>query len=114
MIGTVLFTNQSASRPIADRHKASHFIPGIINQPIRICRLLPIIYLIARYTRLENQIGIAPNRVEWIVLYRPQAFKHAWKIGWSEMVERKKTACLFARNMQRHKLLPIVEIIRTF
>jgi hypothetical protein len=65
---------------------------------------LPVIYLIAGDTGLKDEVRIAPNGVEWVVLYRSQALEYAWYIGGCEVVEGEEAACLFARDVYGHRL----------
>lgn len=72
------------------------FVPGIIDQPVGICRLLPIIDAIARNACLQDKIRVASYRIKGIILYGPQTCKDAGEVRLCEMIGDQKAACLFA------------------
>jgi hypothetical protein len=74
--------------------RASLLVPGIVDQALVIGHWLPIIDLIAGNARLEDQIGIAPDRIEGIILHRTQTLENARQIGGSEVIGGEKAARL--------------------
>jgi hypothetical protein len=72
------------------------FIPGIVDQSVGICRLLPIIDAIARNACLQDKIRVASYRIEGIILYGAQTGKDAGEVRLCEMIGDQKTASLFA------------------
>src|SRR5204863_375621 len=105
MVWPVLLANQRTHWPVAHGYEASLLIPGIVDQAIAVGRFLPIIDLVAGDACLEDQVRIAPDRVERVILYRCQTLHRARHVGWREMVERQETPRLFSRN--RRVYLPI-------
>src|SRR5215470_7749580 len=110
MIRAVVFTNHGSHGPIADGDKTGHLVPSVVDQPIHVSSFLPIVDLVTRNTGLKNQVGIASNRIEGIILHSSQALEYTWEISWCEMVEREQTTCLLARNMQRHRQISSINV----
>src|SRR5579864_1605037 len=104
VIWSIFLTNKRPPGPVAGRDKTRLFVPGIVDQTVGIGRFLPIIDPVAGDASLKNQIGIAPNGVERVVLHGGQPLKDANYVGGRKMIDREQPACLLARNMYRHDL----------
>src|SRR5712691_12156472 len=81
VIGTVLLTNKGTHWPIAGWDEACLFVPGIVDQAISVGSLLPVIDLVARNTCLEDEIRIAPHRIEGVILYCCQPLHGSCQVG---------------------------------
>ncbi|HYA99097.1 MAG TPA: hypothetical protein VED37_02650 [Ktedonobacteraceae bacterium] len=90
MIGAIHLACDGAHGPIAHRNQTCHFIPGIVYDPVSVGRLLPVIHLIARHPRLQDQVRVAPHRVERVILHRAQAIKDARHMGWGKVIGSQK------------------------
>ena len=77
--------------PITYRDQTCHFIPGVVYDPVGVGRLLPIIHPVARHPRLQDQIRVAPHRIERVILYRTQVIKDARHIRWGKMIGSQKS-----------------------
>ena len=91
MVWPVFLANQRAHGPVAHGYEAGLLIPGIVDQAIAVGGFLPIIDLVAGDACLEDQVRIAPDRVERVILYRTQVIKDARHIRWGKMIGSQKS-----------------------
>ena len=79
-----------AHGPITHRDQTCHFIPGVVYDPVGVGCLLPVIYLVTRHSRLQDQIRVAPYWVERVILHRAQALEDARDMCWGKVIGSQK------------------------
>src|SRR5262249_37427649 len=94
--------NQGTHGPVTEGYETGHLVPGIVDLAVVVGRFLPVVDLIARDAGLQDQVGIAPDGIEGIILDGAETLKDARQVGWRKVVEGEQAAGLLARDMQCH------------